>query len=283
MKNLGIGSGEDCLVIIHSPLSTELGRRFVLDKPSLGIGRDVDNDIVIQSDSVSRNHARLERRGSEFILQDLKSTNGTFANNDPQRLTMRSLVPGDQLYIGDTVFKFLAGSDIEAQYHAMVNRAAITDGLTGLCNRKHLNTLLGEEIPRAKRYGRALSVMIADVDHFKQINDVHGHLVGDAVLRQIATLLRQRLRPSDEIGRFGGEEFCTVLPETNLEQGAQIAETLRGLTEAHVFSVDLLKLKITVSIGIAALEADMQIDDLYRAADRMLYKAKREGRNRVCA
>ncbi|MEC5385062.1 GGDEF domain-containing protein [Uliginosibacterium sp. H3] len=275
------GPGEDCLVIIHSPIASELGRRYVLDIPSVKIGRDVDNDIVTQSDGVSRKHARIERRGSELILQDLNSTNGTFANNDVQRVTVRSLMPGDQIHIGDTVFKFLAGTDIEAQYHAAINRAAITDGLTGLANRKRIDTLLGEEIPRAQRYGRALSLLMLDVDHFKRVNDTHGHLAGDAVLRQIATLLRQRLRPSDEPGRYGGEEFCVILPETAIDQAALIAESIRSLIESHSFVIDTGTLRATVSIGIATLGSAMRAEDLYNAADQMLYQAKHGGRNRV--
>jgi two-component system, cell cycle response regulator len=274
--------GEDCLVIIHSPVPTELGRRFVLDIPKISIGRDIDNDIVTQSDGVSRKHARIERRGSELILQDLSSTNGTFANDDPQCVTVRRLMPGDQIHIGDTVFKFLVGNDIEAQYHAAVNRAAITDGLTGLSNRKHLDTLLSDEIPRAQRYGRALSLLMLDVDHFKRVNDTHGHLAGDAVLRQIAALLRQRLRPSDEPGRYGGEEFCIILPETGLDQATQIAESIRTMIEAHAFVIEQQALKATVSIGIASLGPAMQAEDLYRAADQLLYQAKHAGRNRVC-
>ncbi|HSD37400.1 MAG TPA: GGDEF domain-containing protein [Rhodocyclaceae bacterium] len=274
--------GEDCLVIIHSPVPAELGRRFVLDIPKVSIGRDIDNDVVTQSDGVSRKHACIERRDSEFILQDLESTNGTFANDDPQRVTVRRLMPGDQIHIGDTVFKFLVGNDIEAQYHAAINHAAITDDLTGVSNRKHLDTLVSDEIPRARRYGRALSLLMLDVDHFKRVNDTHGHLAGDAVLRQIAALLRQRLRPSDEPGRYGGEEFCVILPETGPDQARQIAESIRSMIEAHAFLVDRQTIKATVSIGIATFSPTMQAEDLYRAADQRLYQAKHAGRNRVC-
>ncbi|GAA5166303.1 GGDEF domain-containing protein [Viridibacterium curvum] len=273
--------GEDCLVVIHSPTATELGRRYLLDKPTVGVGRGADNDIVILSDSVSRNHVRLERRGPDLFLQDLQSTNGTYANNEPQRINVRCLIPGDQIRIGDTVLKFLAGSDIEAQYHAAVNRMAITDGLTGLSNRMRLDTLLAEEVLRARRYNRALSVMMLDVDHFKRINDTHGHLIGDAVLRQIATALRQRLRPSDEIGRFGGEEFCAVLPETPLDKASLIAESLRELVQSQPFLVDETAIHLTVSIGISTLADNMQAEDLYRLADEALYRAKNAGRNRI--
>ena len=274
--------GEDCLVIIHTAVSRELGRRYVLDKPYVTIGRGTDNDIVVLSDSVSRYHIRLERHGDELILQDLKSTNGTFANNDAERVTVRSLMPGDQIRVGDTVFKFLAGSDIEAQYHAALSRMAATDGLTGLSNRKRLDMVLADEIQRATRYARPLSLMMLDVDHFKRINDTHGHPAGDTLLCQLASLLQQRLRLSDEIGRYGGEEFCIILPETSFEAAVQIAESLRANIENHAFVIEQQTLNVTVSIGIATFDTGMQHEDLYRASDQKLYEAKRAGRNRVC-
>jgi two-component system, cell cycle response regulator len=134
--------GEDCLVVIHTPVQTDLGRRHVLSRPNITIGRGRDNDIVLASDCVSRNHARLEHRGEALHVIDLTSTNGTFVNDQPQRVTDHPLRRGDQLAIGDTIFKFLSGSDVEAQYHEIVFRMAITDGLTNVCNRKQLDTLL---------------------------------------------------------------------------------------------------------------------------------------------
>src|SRR5690606_33242908 len=122
----------------------------------------------------------------------------------------------------DTIFKYLAGSDIELQYHEIIFRMAVTDGLTNLANRKQLDNLLEEEIPRARRYGHDLSLLMLDIDHFKPINDPHGHLTGDAVLRAMAGVLQPRLRPGDRLGRYGGEEFCVILPETSLMNAALI-------------------------------------------------------------
>jgi len=160
---------------------------------------------------------------------------------------------------------------------------AVTDGLTGLSNRKQLDAFLQEEFTRARRHHRDLSVLMIDIDHFKSINDSHGHLTGDTVLRGVAMILQKRLRPIDRLGRYGGEEFCALLPETGVASAARIAEELRAIVESHVFVADESKIRVTVSIGVSALEAHMEPVDLYRVADEHLYAAKRAGRNRVSA
>jgi diguanylate cyclase (GGDEF)-like protein len=275
-------TGEDCLVVIHTAVQTELGKRYVLKDAITTIGRGAGNHVVVSSDAVSRQHAQLERRGTDFLVSDLNSTNGTFINNERMRPFNTRLNRGDQIRVGDTVFKFLSGSDIEAQYHAVIGHMAVTDGLTNVSNRKHLDTLLSEEIQRARRHARDLSVLMIDIDHFKTINDVHGHLAGDRVIAGLAMLLRQRLRSGDRLGRYGGEEFCAVLPETALGSATAIAETLRTLIATHPFPIESQRLAVTVSIGVAALMPHMDCSDLYRAADEQLYRAKGAGRNRVC-
>jgi two-component system, cell cycle response regulator len=274
--------GQGCLVVIHAPAHADLGRRYVLDKEKITVGRGRDNDIVLPSDCVSRRHSRLERRGEDVFVMDLASTNGTYVNDEPKCVKERQLKRGDQLKVGDTIFKYLSGSDIELQYHEIIFRMTVTDGLTNLCNRKQLDTLLSEEIPRARRHGRELSVLMLDIDHFKAINDAHGHLTGDYVLRGLAAILQKRLRPNDRLGRYGGEEFCAILPETPLASAARIAEELRALVEAHVFVAEEQRIRVTVSIGAGSLREAMALEDLYRCADEMLYEAKRTGRNKVC-
>jgi len=274
--------GQGCLVIIHAPLHSDLGRRYVLDKDAITVGRGRDNDIVLPSDCVSRRHSRLERRTDGVYVVDVGSTNGTYVNDDAVKVAERRLERGDQLRIGDTIFKYLAGSDIEVQYHEIIFRMTVTDGLTNLANRKQLDAVLQEEIPRARRHGRDLAVLMLDIDHFKNINDTYGHLAGDSVLRGLAGILQKRLRPSDRLGRYGGEEFCAILPETSLLSAARIGEELRSLVAAHSFVSEEHKIRVTISIGAGSLEPGMDAAGLYRAADEMLYKAKRTGRNKVC-
>ena len=274
--------GEDCLVIIHAPVQSALGRRHVMNRPVTTIGRGRDNDIVLPSDCVSRRHSQLEHRPDGLYVTDLDSTNGTFINDDPKLTTEHRLRRGDQFTVGDTIFKFLSGSDVEAQYHEIVFRMAITDGLTNLSNRKQLDNLLTEEIPRAQRHGRDLSLLMFDIDHFKTINDTYGHLTGDSVLRGLSLILQKRLRPNDKLGRYGGEEFCAILPETSLASAARIADELRCMVAAHSFNAEGKEIRVTVSIGAACLSPGMTMEQLYKGADEKLYLAKRSGRNKVC-
>lgn len=275
-------TGVDCLVVLYTPTPSDLGRRHVLERPVTTIGRGRDNDIVLPSDCVSRRHVRLEHRPNGLYLVDLASTNGTFVNDATRTIGEHRLSRGDQLKVGDTIFKFLSGSDVEAQYHEIIFRMTVTDGLTNLANRKQLDALLNEEIPRARRHRRDLSVLMLDIDHFKSINDTYGHLAGDSVLRGLASILQKRLRPNDKLGRYGGEEFCAILPETSLQSAALIAEELRALVDAHCFVDEQREIRVTISIGAAALGDGMQTEGLYKSADDMLYQAKRTGRNKVC-
>jgi diguanylate cyclase (GGDEF)-like protein len=272
----------DCLVVLYAPVQSDLGKRYVLDRPVTTIGRGRDNDIVLPSDCVSRQHVRLEHRPTGLFSVDLASTNGTFVNDATAPVTEHRLSRGDQLKVGDTIFKFLSGSDVEAQYHDIIFRMTVTDGLTNLCNRKQLDALLADEVPRALRHGRELSLLMLDIDHFKNINDTYGHLTGDSVLRVLASIMQKRVRPNDKLGRYGGEEFCAILPETTLASAAKIGEELRSLIAAHAFLAENTEIRITISIGAACLGSGMQPEDLYKAADDMLYKAKRSGRNQVC-
>ena len=274
--------GEDCLVVIYASVETDFGRRYTLKAPLTTIGRGRDRDIVVSNDAASRQHAQLERRGLELVVRDLGSTNGTFINNELERVRERRLNRGDQLRIGDTVFKFLSGTDIESQYHAVIAHMALKDGLTNLSNRRQLDSVLTEEIGRAQRHTRELSLLMIDIDHFKRINDVYGHVAGDGVLTRLGQMLQQRLRPSDKLGRYGGEEFCAILPETQIARATTIAETLRAMIAGEKFVTENQTLAVTVSIGAAAWEPHMEYADLYRAADRRLYQAKQLGRNQVC-
>jgi diguanylate cyclase (GGDEF)-like protein len=274
--------GDDCLVVIYAPVASDLGRRHVLDREVITIGRDRENDIVLDSDSVSRRHARVEHREGRIFLTDLDSTNGTYVNDDNEPVRDTQLRRGDQVKIGDTIFKYLSGSDVETQYHETIFNMTITDGLTDVGNKKRLDQLVHKEIPRALRHNRELSLLMVDIDHFKDVNDTYGHLAGDSVLKDLAGILQKRLRPDDELGRYGGEEFAAVLPETSLAGATKIAEDLRSLVEEHRFFVEGEQIRVTVSIGAATLKQGMDAKAFFRAADEMLYKAKNSGRNKVC-
>lgn len=159
------------------------------------------------------------------------------------------------------------------------------DGLTGLFNRRYFDHRVRQELQRASRERRPCSVMIVDADHFKRINDSHGHAAGDEVLRTLGQVLCQALRTSDDVTtRFGGEEFAVILPGTDRRGAAIAAERLRAAVDAHGFAVEDKPLAVTVSVGTATYDpnwAPISLEDMLRGADDALYKAKEAGRNCV--
>ncbi len=162
---------------------------------------------------------------------------------------------------------------------------AMTDGLTGLNNRRHFMSLLEQELRKSKRYKRTLSILLTDIDHFKQFNDSYGHQLGDDVLRQVSQSSIQSLRESDINGRYGGEEFIFILPETDLQQAAIVAEKLRKNIEQLEIPWKKSMLSVSVSIGVSQFQPDKEdtMEQLIGRADRALYHAKDSGRNQVCA
>lgn len=156
------------------------------------------------------------------------------------------------------------------------------DPMTMLFNRSHLEQCLIEDIKRSMRFGTALSVMMIDIDSFKSINDTFGHLCGDQIIRQIASLLKETVRQVDIVGRYGGEEFCCVLPETSAGNAGVIAERLRETVEKARLDYEGQALHVTISVGIAEYcDACNSLETLIKAADDALYVSKRSGRNRV--
>jgi diguanylate cyclase (GGDEF)-like protein len=164
---------------------------------------------------------------------------------------------------------------------ALLTRQSREDALTGLPNRRHFDECLAEEIARAGRHDHPLSLVLADLDHFKSINDSHGHAIGDEVLRQVASLIRRHCRAADIIARYGGEEFVLLMPETPLEGAVRVAETLRVALEGHAWESIHPELRVTMSFGVVRIAADVAPGALVSYADDMLYLAKHNGRNRV--
>lgn len=161
---------------------------------------------------------------------------------------------------------------------------ATTDPLTGLANRKQIMTALGQQMEQFRRYGTGFSMLMLDIDHFKMINDKHGHLVGDAVLVQLARIFQETLRTLDCAGRYGGEEFLIVLAQTDLQQAVPTAERIRLAVEQFEFTREDVTLHATVSIGVAEMGVeDVTINDLIGRADQALYEAKKNGRNRIAS
>ncbi len=164
-----------------------------------------------------------------------------------------------------------------------IRNLSVRDGLTDLYNHKHTMELLSTEVSRAGRYEEGMSLIMLDIDHFKKVNDEHGHQAGDSVLRDVARLLRDTLRNVDAVGRYGGEEFAAILPHTSREDGLLTGERIRKAVADHAFRVGNRELKVTVSVGVASYPSTA-VDSpgaLVREADRALYRAKQSGRNAV--
>ena len=171
-----------------------------------------------------------------------------------------------------------------ARLHRMVERQALVDGLTGLANRRQADEALASEIARTERLGGPVGLILADVDDFKAVNDRFGHPTGDVVLRDLAETLRENVREIDTAARWGGEEFAVILPGTDLEGAAQVAERIRtALAERDIPSVDGAHLHVTASFGVAVSNPTTTVQQLVEAADEALYRAKRAGKDRVYA
>jgi two-component system cell cycle response regulator len=270
------------LVVIHGT-DLELGRKFDLKANETIIGRSSKADICVDNESVSRNHAQITNAKNKVRIKDLGSTNGTFINDEAVE-GERELRNGDLVKIGRTIFKYIAGGNIEAAYHEEIYRLTTMDGMTQVHNRRYFDEQMDREISRSRRYERVLSLVMIDIDHFKKVNDQHGHLAGDYVLKQLASTVRSRIRREDVFARYGGEEFAIILPEIDLKGARMFAEKLRQLVAKQEFNFDKNPIPVTVSVGVAMLgQAHREPGDLIRTADEKLYEAKSSGRNRVCS
>jgi diguanylate cyclase (GGDEF)-like protein len=167
----------------------------------------------------------------------------------------------------------------------VLHRRAIQDGLTHLYSKRYFLEQLEEEVGLARKYDRPLGLILMDIDHFKQINDTHGHLTGDRILKEISAELQKVLRGSDSAYRYGGEELAVLMPGSDREKAAKVAERIRRrIARGRFASIDGKKMKVTVSLGVCVFETDMRSpQDLVARADEQLYRAKREGRNRMCS
>lgn len=179
----------------------------------------------------------------------------------------------------DITERILYQREIES-LNAELRLVSSTDKLTGLYNRFKLDEMLKYEILQSKRYNKGLSVIFFDIDHFKLVNDQHGHTAGDAVLKEMSDVCKVLIRDTDTFGRWGGEEFLVICPRTSVEQSLIIAERIRKTIDSNVFTPEL---SVTASFGVGGLELDMGFDALMKSVDGAMYEAKSKGRNTVVA
>jgi diguanylate cyclase (GGDEF)-like protein len=272
-------TGTACMVIIYG---RELGRRWMLERPSLVIGRGEACDVVLDMDNVSRRHCEIRLTASgTHIVEDLRSTNGTFVNSE-EISGPRELRSGDLVKVGGCIFKYLDGESLESLFHEEIYRMTIVDGLTQIHNKRFFLEFLEREMSRCQRYGRTLSLIMLDIDHFKDVNDTYGHIAGDHVLKEVATAIKARVRKEECFARYGGEEFALVMPEAELDNVRIFAEKIRALVEDRAMEFEGKPIRVTVSLGIAQMATDVSDAEAFiEVADAKLYEAKRGGRNRI--
>ncbi len=265
------------VVVIHG---VDFGRKFDLDGRESIIGRGEHSQIRLNEDNVSRVHAKILNLGEEILIEDQDSTNGTFVNT--RKVKTQPLKDGDLILIGNTILKFMSGSNVENQYHEEIYRLATLDGLTQLFNKAYFLEKLEDEFSRSKRYGRDLALLMFDFDHFKAINDTYGHQAGDEVLKKTAFIILKNMRKEDICGRYGGEEFGLLLPETPKVHAVQLAEKIRKLVKRIPYASGGDTFSVTISLGVAYLNPSIDTsEDFIAAADKALYQAKKDGRDCV--
>jgi two-component system, cell cycle response regulator len=268
---------EASLVTIYGE---ELGRRHSIPPSGLVIGRGPEAGIRLHDDTVSRAHCELRFKDDAVEAVDLGARNYSYVNDKP--MSRQVMQDGDVLRIGHTLFKFFTGVSHEVACFDEIHQAATTDPLTGALNRRSLDAELDRQWYMCSRYERPMSVLMIDIDHFKQVNDVYGHHTGDVVLTRLARMILKAKRRSDIFGRYGGEEFVFVMPETSINSAIVVAERLRARVSKTTMDIEGRKVRITLSVGVAS--RDLKLESraaLIALADERLYKAKNQGRNRV--
>ena len=278
------GHKQGCLLQMH-PMDLNSGMLPIGEKPFL-FGREDYCSLKIAEDSVSRSHAeiRLDQESGEYLLIDLCSTNGTYLNEERLGDQHQVLQAGDTIRIGTHVYKYLTSDHIEAQYHEAAYSMMTTDSLTNVWNKRYFLDMINREFRRSVRNEIPLTLLMLDMDHFKKVNDQHGHLIGDEVLREFALRLSNQLRQEDLLSRYGGEEFTITLIETNSEQAGVVARRCLKSISTAPFRTTAGEISCTVSIGGATFLGQPRkssTDNLIQAADASLYEAKKSGRNRI--
>ncbi len=274
-----LGDRSAYLIVING---RSVGKMFKLTGDKTVIGRAPTNEILIDDEGVSRQHAWVERAAAGLIIVDNKSTNGVFVNGE--RAERHALADGDKVQLGtSTILKFSFQDEIEERFQKEQYDAATRDGLTLAYNKKYFADQLKTDFAFYFRHSQPLSLVLFDIDFFKKLNDGFGHQAGDHVLRSMSALVQKMLRTEDIFARYGGEEFGIILRDTDDERAFLICERIRRQIENHPFTYDDKRLPVTISIGIATLRNQNHPTPkaLVKAADELLYAAKHKGRNRT--
>jgi two-component system, cell cycle response regulator len=237
-----------CFVVIYGQ---SIGRRFRLKRGEVLIGRSSQAQIQIDHESVSRKHAQVTIGETKAIAKDLGSTNGTYVNDEP--VSERVLNDGDLIKVGRTILKYLSNNNIESAYHEEIYRLTTIDGLTRCFNKRYLKEQLMRECSRATRYERPLSMVLFDVDNFRELNEEYGHLAGDAVLTQMGKRISRRIRREDIFARTEGGQFALVAPEIAKDEGVKLADRLMHMVGEGSFGFDDVQIPVAISVAVVSV------------------------------
>lgn len=258
------------------------GQTTSVGQDGVTIGRGRKAHVRADDEAISRQHARIVHQGGRYYVEDLGSSNGTYASG--KRINSAALHDGDVVHIGPRVsYRFTLTDEKQEQLLRQLFESSTRDGLTGAYNRQHFDERMVSEVAYAVRHKTDLSLVLFDLDHFKQVNDRHGHQAGDAVLAHAAGLVHPRLRLEDVFARYGGEEFAIILRGIDLPGAARVGERIRTAVSAKpaVFESQLIPVTLSAGAACLACSESQSPDELLAAADRRLYLAKGAGRNRV--
>ena len=261
-----------------------MGQVITLTQAVCTIGRHSESQIWIRDDGVSRRHARIFPEGAGFVLEDLGSANGTFVEG--RLIARHALKDGELIQLGPiAAFRYSVTDEDQEALLRRLYATSVTDSLTGANNREHFDTQLEIELSYRRRHDTHLSIVLFDLDHFKKINDTHGHPGGDAVLKAVANAARTQLRTEDVFARYGGEEFAIILRGIDINGALAMAERLRVKIEGLRIEHEGREIRVTLSGGCAAASEIDAVSHtaLLGLADRRLYAAKHAGRNRIFA
>ncbi len=259
------------------------GEMFKLQEDRTVVGRGTKVTVRLNDEGVSREHCAFVREGEKIIAMDLGSTNGTYVNGI--KIDRKELTDGDKIMVGSTtILKFTYHDYLDEVFQRQMYESALRDGLTKVFNKKYFTDYLEKEFAFASRHGGPLALIFLDIDHFKKINDTHGHPAGDFVLAELSQMMADLLRTEDVLARFGGEEFTVLCRGSDLKGATIVAERLRASVEQRTFTFGGKDIPVTISLGVAAMPESRVTDHaaFLAAADKALYEAKRTGRNRVC-
>ena len=263
----------------------ETGRMSCSQPDATNIGREKNAHVRYEDRGLSRHHARIVRDGAKYFIEDAGSRNGTFV--DGMRVTRAELHEGSRVVLSATViFRFNLVDPIEEHVSKQLFEASTRDALTNLYNRRYLDERLAAEVSFAHRHKGQLGFILIDIDHFKKVNDTHGHLAGDAVLRGVAKRIAKLVRVEDVVARYGGEEIAMIVRGVPMHGLVTLADRIRQTIAETSVPYQNLPINVTVSAGVASLEecdAHATGDLLVALADERLYRAKHAGRNRVNA